>query len=42
MTWDEYVKEELAYYEEHPEYEDPIEAHSNGEASLDIEYTCSS
>ena len=42
MTWEEYVREELAFYDEHPEYDDPIEAHSNGEACLELEYTCSS
>ena len=42
MTWEEYVKEELAYYDEHPEEDDPIEAHSNGEVGLEVEYTCSS
>ena len=26
MTWEEYVREELAYYDEHPEEDDPIEA----------------
>tara|TARA_B100000131_G_C17562170_1_gene387280 strand:+ start:108 stop:257 length:150 start_codon:yes stop_codon:yes gene_type:complete len=41
MTWEEYVREELAYYEEHPEESDPLEAHSNGEVALEVEYTCS-
>ena len=38
MTWEEYVKEELKYYDEHPEYEDPLEAHTNGFAALEVEY----
>ena len=42
MTWEDYVTEELKYYEEHPEESDPLEAHSNGEACLELEYTCSS
>ena len=39
MTWEEYVREELAYYDEHPEEEDPIEAHSNEMVSYEVEYT---
>ena len=42
MTWEEYVREELAYYDEHPEYEDPIEAHSNDMIALEVEYTVGS
>ena len=38
MEWEEYLKEELKYYDEHPEYEDPLEAHTNGFAVLEIEY----
>ena len=41
MTFQEYVKEELAYYDQHPEEDDPIESHSNGEVGLEVEYTCS-
>ena len=42
MTFQEYVAQELAYYDEHPEEDDGLEAHSTGEACLEIEYTCSS
>ena len=38
MTFEDYIKEELKYYDEHPEYEDPLEAHTNGFAGLEIEY----
>ena len=41
MTWEEYVAEELAYYDQHPEEDDPVEAHSNGEVACEVEYTCS-
>ncbi len=29
MDWEEYVREELKYYDEHPEEDDPLEAHTN-------------
>ena len=38
MDWEEYIKEELKYYDEHPEEDDPLEAHTNGIAMLEIEY----
>ena len=39
MTFQEYVKEELAYYDQHPEEDDALEAHSNSFDSFDLEYT---
>ena len=42
MTWDEYVKEELKYYDEHPEEDDPLEAHSNSLDQVELDYTTSS
>ncbi len=40
MTFEQYVKEELAYYDEHPEEDDQItEAHSNSFVAFDLEYT---
>tara|TARA_B100000902_G_scaffold97250_1_gene99853 strand:+ start:1070 stop:1201 length:132 start_codon:yes stop_codon:yes gene_type:complete len=39
MEWDEYVKEELKYYDDHPEEDDPnLEAHTNDYASVEICY----
>ena len=35
----EYIREELKYYDEHPEEQDTIEAHSNGMVSYEVEYT---
>ena len=43
MTWEEYLKEELKYYDEHPDEDhDPIECHSNGAVAVDIDYSTSS
>ena len=43
MNWEEYLKEELKYYDENPDEDhDPIECHSNGSMSLDIDYSTSS
>jgi hypothetical protein len=39
MTFQEYVKEELAYYDQHPEEDDGLEAHSNSFEAFDVEYT---
>ena len=40
MTFEQYVKEELAYYDEHPEEDDQItEAHSKSFVAFDLEYT---
>ncbi len=39
MTFQEYVTEELAYYDQHPEDNDGIEAHSNSLESFEVEYT---
>ena len=39
MTFQEYVTEELKYYDEHPEEADGLEAHSNEAVAFEIEYT---
>ena len=39
MTFQEYVTEELKYYDEHPEEDDGLEAHSNEAVAFEIEYT---
>ena len=40
MTFQEYVTEELAYYDQHPEEDDDgLEAHSNSFEAFDVEYT---
>ena len=39
MTFEQYVKEELAYYDQHPEEDDALEAHSNEAVAFEIEYT---
>ena len=41
MDWEEYLKEELKYYDEHPEENDPVECHSNSSMCLDIDYSSS-
>ena len=38
MTWEEYVAGELEYYEQHPEEDCELEAHTNGIAILDLDY----
>ena len=39
MDWEEYLKNELAYYDEHPEEDAPIiEAHTNDCAMIEISY----
>ena len=38
MDWEEYVREELKYYDEHPEEDCELEAHTNGIAMLEVEY----
>ena len=43
MDWEEYIREELKYYDENPDEDyDPIEGHSNGSMCLDIDYSTSS
>ena len=43
MTFEEYVKQELKYYDDHPEEDDYIiEAHSNSMVALELDYTSSS
>ena len=40
MTFEQYVKEELAYYDQHPEEDDQLtECHSNSFEAFDLEYT---
>ena len=40
MTFQEYVEEELKYYDEHPEEDDlVIEAHSNASLAFEVDYT---
>lgn len=41
MTFLEYLAEELKYYDEHPEEQDPLEAHSNC-STIEIDYTVQS
>ena len=38
MTWEEYVAGELEYYEQHPEEDCELEAHTNGIAILELAY----
>ncbi len=43
MTWEEYVKEELKYYDEHPDEDDTVlEAHSNAYQGYEVDYTVQS
>ncbi len=42
MTFKEYVEEELRYYDEHPEEDDALEAHSNDMVAFEVDYTTSS
>ena len=42
MNFEEYLKEELTYYKEHPEEDDTLEAHSNGSSAFEIEWCASS
>ncbi len=39
MTFAEYIKEELKYYDEHPEEDDTLEAHSNCFINIEYDYT---
>ena len=39
MNWEEYLREELKYYDEHPDEDnDPTECHSNGVVCTEVEY----
>ena len=40
MTWEEYIANELKYYDEHPEEDDDttIEAHACGMVVMEYEY----
>ena len=43
MTFEDYIKEELKYYDEHPEEDDNnLEAHSNCMVAFEMEFTSSS
>ncbi len=37
-TFEEYLKNELEYYDEHPEEDDPLECHSNSLMGSECEY----
>tara|TARA_B100001113_G_scaffold110827_1_gene89946 strand:+ start:460 stop:588 length:129 start_codon:yes stop_codon:yes gene_type:complete len=39
MTFAEYIKEELKYYDENPDEDDTLEAHSNGIVNIEYDYT---
>ena len=41
MTFEQYVKEELEYYDQHPELDDDqvLECHSNSFETTEVEYT---
>ena len=38
LTFEEYLKNELEFYEEHPEEDDPLECHSNSLLVSECEY----
>ena len=39
MDWEEYLREELKYYDENPDEDnDPTECHSNGVVCTEVEY----
>ena len=38
LSFEEYLEQELKYYDEHPEEGDPIEAHTNGNVCTEVEY----
>ena len=38
LSFEEYLEQELKYYDEHPEEGDPIEAHTNGVVCTEVEY----
>ena len=38
LSFEEYLEQELKYYEEHPEEGDTIEAHTNGVVCTEVEY----
>ena len=43
MTFQEYVEQELAYYDEHPDEDDQVlEAHSNASMAFEVDYTTQS
>jgi hypothetical protein len=38
LTFEEYLKNELEFYDEHPEEDDPLECHSNALLVSECEY----
>ena len=38
LKFEQYLQEELQYYDEHPEEDDPIECHTNGIVCTEVEY----
>jgi len=38
LSFEEYLEQELKYYDEHPEEGDPIECHTNGLMGSECEY----
>ncbi len=42
MDFEEYLREELSYYDQHPEEDDTLEAHSNSFPAFEIEWSASS
>tara|TARA_B100001250_G_scaffold110541_1_gene93316 strand:+ start:408 stop:536 length:129 start_codon:yes stop_codon:yes gene_type:complete len=42
MNFEEYLKEELSYYDQHPEEDDTLEAHSNASLSFEMDWSASS
>ena len=43
MTFQEYVEEELKYYDEHPDEDDQaLEAHSNSSLAFELDYCTAS
>ena len=38
MDWKKYLEEEMKYYDEHPEVDCELEAHTNGIPCIEVEY----
>jgi len=38
VKFEQYLEEELKYYDEHPEEDDPVECHTNGVVCTEVEY----
>ena len=39
MTFEEYIREELKYYDAHPNEDEALEAHCNAIVSIEYDYT---